>query len=106
MTNTGASGTVAKPVKDNNQDKSKDKHKDQAMDKTNSKDKGKHNVNLSWSGSSATNVDVWRNGAKIATTANDGAYHDNIGAKGGATYNYQVCDAGTSNCSNTDTVVF
>lgn len=68
--------------------------------------KGKHNVNLSWSGSTATNVDIHRSGQMIATTANEGTYPDNIGAKGGATYQYEVCDAGTSNCSNTATVVF
>jgi hypothetical protein len=67
--------------------------------------KGKQEVDLTWSGSSATNVDIYRDTFKI-TTANDGFYNDNIGAKGGATYLYKVCDAGTSNCSNTVTVVF
>jgi len=70
------------------------------------KDKGRQQVDLSWSGSTATNVDVYRGAGIIATTANDGAYFDNIGAKGSATYQYKVCDAGTSNCSNTVTVVF
>lgn len=68
--------------------------------------KGKQKVDLSWSGSSATNVDIKRDGNIIATTANNGAYRDNIDLKGGATYQYEVCDAGTSNCSNTVTVVF
>jgi hypothetical protein len=68
--------------------------------------KGQQQVDLSWSGSTATNVAIHRDGNVIATTANDGAYLDNIGAKGGATYQYKVCDAGTSNCSNTVTVVF
>ena len=68
--------------------------------------KGVHNVDLSWSGASATNVDIVRDGSVVTTTANDGAYSDNIGEKGGATYQYEVCDAGTSNCSNTATVVF
>lgn len=68
--------------------------------------KGKHQVDLSWSGSPASNVDIRRDGSVIVTTANDGFYNDNIGAKGGATYQYEVCDAGTSNCSNTATVVF
>ena len=68
--------------------------------------KGKHQVDLSWSGSTATNVDIRRDGNLIATTANDGFYNDNIGAKGGATYQYEVCDAGTSNCSSTVNVVF
>lgn len=68
--------------------------------------KGRHTVDLSWSGSSATNVDVYRNGSIVTTTANDGAYTDNIGAKGGATYTYKVCDAGTTTCSADVTVVF
>ena len=68
--------------------------------------KGKHNVDLSWSDSSASNVDIYRDGNLIMTTANDDFYSDNIGSKGGATYRYEVCDAGTSNCSNTATVVF
>lgn len=68
--------------------------------------KGKQQVDLSWSGSTASSVDIRRNGSLIATTSNDGAYNDNIGAKGGATYQYELCDAGTSNCSNTVTVVF
>ncbi|MCP4045046.1 MAG: hypothetical protein GY732_03555 [Gammaproteobacteria bacterium] len=61
---------------------------------------------ITWSGSSATNVDIYRDGSLKATTTNDGAYTDNIGAKGGATYQYELCDAGTANCSNTETVVF
>jgi len=68
--------------------------------------KGKHSVDLSWSGSTASNVDIRRDGNLIATTANDGFYNNNIGVKGGATYQYEVCDAGTSNCSATVTVVF
>lgn len=68
--------------------------------------KGEHRVDLGWSGSSASNVDIRRDGNLIATTANDGFYNDNIGAKGGATYQYELCDAGTSNCSNSVTVIF
>jgi hypothetical protein len=68
--------------------------------------KGKQQVDLSWSGSSASNVDIKRDGSLIATISNDGFYSDNIGAKGGATYQYELCDAGTSNCSSTVTVIF
>lgn len=68
--------------------------------------KGQQKVDLSWSGSSATNVDVKRDGIKIFATENDGVDRDNIDLKGGATYQYEVCDAGTSNCSNTVTVIF
>ncbi len=67
--------------------------------------KGKHWVDLTWNGSNADDVVVHRNAVEI-TTANVGFYSDDIGAKGGATYVYKVCDAGSSNCSNEVTVVF
>jgi subtilisin family serine protease len=68
--------------------------------------RGVHHVDLTWSGASGTNVDVYRNGAAVATTTNDGEYTDNTGNKGGASYVYQVCEAGTSTCSDTVTVNF
>jgi len=68
--------------------------------------KGLKNANLSWSGASGNDVDVYRNSAKITTTTNDGAYRDNIGTKGSGTYIYKVCGAGTATCSNNSTVVF
>lgn len=68
--------------------------------------KGIQHADLSWSGATSTSVDVYRNGAKITTTANDGAHTDNIGKSGGGTYTYRVCEAGTSTCSNDATVVF
>jgi len=66
-------------------------------------------VSYDWSfgdGAGSTQVDVYRGGAVVATTANDGAYTDATGNRGGATYTYQVCEAGTSICSGTVTVVF
>jgi hypothetical protein len=52
-------------------------------------------------------VDVFRNGAKITTTANSsGAYTDDLGRGASGTYTYQVCAAGTSICSNEATVTF
>ena len=42
----------------------------------------------------------------IATTANDGSYTDSTGDTGPARYTYQVCEAGTSTCSNSATVTF
>lgn len=70
------------------------------------KTRGRQNVDLSWSGANGGTVDIYRDGSVIATTANDGAYTDAIGAKGGGSYTYQVCEAGTSTCSATTTVVF
>jgi hypothetical protein len=67
---------------------------------------GRHTVDLSWSGSTAANIDIYRNGVVIATVPNNGAYRDSIGSGGNARYIYKVCDAGTSNCSNEVTVRF
>jgi subtilisin family serine protease len=68
--------------------------------------RGVQHADLAWSGAASTNVDVYRNGTLIATTANDGAFTDNIGARGGGSYTYQVCEAGTATCSNIVTVTF
>ncbi|MCW9015322.1 MAG: PKD domain-containing protein, partial [Kangiellaceae bacterium] len=70
------------------------------------KRKGRHNIDLSWSGATGSNVDIYRNGSLLTATANDGAYTDATGNRGGATYIYKVCEAGTSNCSAEVTVVF
>ncbi|HXF62263.1 MAG TPA: S8 family serine peptidase [Caldilineaceae bacterium] len=68
--------------------------------------KGIQHVDLTWSGATSTNVDIFRNGAKLTTTANDGLHTDNIGQKGGGAYTYKVCEAGASLCSNEVTVTF
>src|SRR6266700_1425150 len=68
---------------------------------------GRHTVDLSWSGSNAANIDIYRDGVVIATVPNNGSYKDFIGVRGGnARYTYKVCDAGTQNCSNEVTVRF
>ncbi len=68
--------------------------------------RGLQQADLTWSDAASTNVDVYRDGAVITTTANDGFYTDNINNRGGGSYTYQVCEAGTSTCSNTATVTF
>jgi PKD repeat protein len=72
---------------------------------TGTKVRGTKSADLSWSGATSTNVDVRRDGSVVATTANDGGYTDVIG-KGGGSHTYQICEAGTSTCSNTVTVNF
>jgi hypothetical protein len=67
---------------------------------------GRHTVDLTWSGASGTNVDVYRNNAVVATTPNDGFYTDSPGGRGHATYTYKVCNQGTQTCSNNATVTF
>ena len=70
------------------------------------KAKGTWQVDLTWAGATSTTVDVFRNGARIITTGNDGAYTDRIGKTVNGSYRYRVCEAGTSTCSNEVTVTF
>ncbi|OHA50433.1 MAG: hypothetical protein A2W59_01915 [Candidatus Terrybacteria bacterium RIFCSPHIGHO2_02_41_19] len=63
-------------------------------------------VDLSWGGATSGNVDVYRNGSVVTTTANDWAYTDHINQKGSGTFTYKICEAGKSACSNESTVAF
>jgi PKD repeat protein len=67
--------------------------------------KGDAKVDLAWSTSDPANVDVYRNGAKIATVAGTG-YTDTTGKTGPGSYTYQVCQATTEICSNQVTVTY
>jgi hypothetical protein len=58
-------------------------------------------VTLTWSGAMGASVDILRGAALIVTTPNDGSHEDRVG---GGTYQYRVCNAGTTVCSNTATV--
>ena len=69
------------------------------------KDKGRHHVLLEWTGGG--NVDVYRDGQLVASNRSAPSYDDNIGAKGGATYEHKVCVVNDqTTCSNTTTTVF
>jgi serine protease len=63
-----------------------------------------HGTDLYWAGAVGTNVDVFRNGRKVTTTANDGYHADWIWFPTGTTYTYKVCQAATTICSPTITV--
>jgi PKD repeat protein len=67
--------------------------------------RGVRYADLVWSGATSTNVDVYRNGELVFTTANDGAETDNLGRNSG-TFTYQLCEQGTTDCSNVATVIF
>jgi hypothetical protein len=73
---------------------------------TGRKVKGVQHVDLAWSGAASASVDIFRNGVKVVTTANDGAHTDNTGAKGGGSYTYKVCEAGTGTCSPDRVITF
>jgi PKD repeat protein len=61
---------------------------------------GLQKVKLTWTGAGTSMVDVFWNGKLRETTANDGLY---IRKVRNATYSFQLCEAGTSRCSNTVT---
>jgi PQQ enzyme repeat len=67
---------------------------------------GQRRAQLSWSGATSSRVDVYRNGALIVTTRNDGLYTDLIGGSGHGSFTYRVCEAGTQTCSSEATVTF
>src|SRR5574340_1196554 len=62
-------------------------------------------ADLSWSGAVYANVDVYRNGAFIITTPNDGAYTDKP-PKTTTSATYKVCETGTTVCSSVVTVTW
>lgn len=70
------------------------------------KQRGLQKADLTWSGAAATNVDIYRDGVIITTTANDGSHRDDINRRRGGSYTYKVCEAGTSTCSNEATLTF
>ena len=61
---------------------------------------------LDWTGASGASVDVYRNGARITTTPNDGHYVNSRKFQGAVTYVYKVCQAGSSTCSSEQSVRF
>ncbi len=64
-------------------------------------------TDLTWSGASTATVDIYRDGALIVNTLNDGFYTDAIGIKGRGTHTYRLCDANsTAHCSNTITIQY
>ncbi|WP_223668734.1 PKD domain-containing protein [Kangiella shandongensis] len=67
------------------------------------KQKGVIYADLNWTGSSASSFDVFRDGSNIASVSGT-SYTDNTGTKGKASFDYQVCEAGTSTCTNVVTV--
>ena len=67
---------------------------------------GRNTVDLSWTGTTSSNIDVYRNSLPITTVLNTGFYTDRTGTTGKATFTYKVCEAGTGNCSNQVTVRF
>ncbi len=67
--------------------------------------KTQNTARLSWGGATTTSIDLYRNGSRFLSTANDGSHNDTKRPKG--TYVYKVCNSGsTTICSPDVTVVF
>lgn len=60
--------------------------------------RGVQHADLSWSGTSGS-VAIRRNGTVVATVSGT-SHMDSTGQKGGGSATYQVCQAGTTTCSN------
>jgi PKD repeat protein len=77
------------------------------LNATGRKVRGLQKADLTWSGTSSGSVDIKRDGAIIAAGLSDtGSFTDDINSRGGGSYVYEVCEAGTNTCSNTATVTF
>ena len=67
--------------------------------------KGRQHVTLNWGDASA--VDVYRDGNLESSDVTGPSFDDNIGSKGGGSYEHYVCPTGsTVSCSNTTTTIF
>lgn len=61
-------------------------------------------VDVAWDGAQGDEVDIYRNGSLLTTTANDGSYRNQT-ARG--TYSFKVCEAGSDTaCSDEQTISF
>ena len=63
-------------------------------------------VQLTWAGLEADNVDVYRNDELIATVANDFLHTDRFARGAGGPWHYRVCAAGTTSCSENVELTF
>ena len=68
--------------------------------------RGLQKADLDWSDATGSQVEIYRDGSLVATTANDGFYTDNIDHRGGGSHTYQLCEVGGSPCSNEATITF
>jgi hypothetical protein len=76
-----------------------------ALSASGHKIKGVQQVDLVWSGVATAQCEIWRDGSLVTTASNSGNYSESLG-KGGASYDYQVCETGGGACSPVVAVVF
>jgi PKD repeat protein len=63
-------------------------------------------ADLTWTGFDGGTVRVFRNGALLATTTDDGAYSYRVGRRATGTDTWRVCDVQDGACSNDATVTY
>jgi PKD repeat protein len=73
---------------------------------TGAKVKGKHVVELSWSGAQGSFVSILRDEQAIGVVPNEGSYTDTPGGRGKGNYVYQVCEEDGTRCSAAVSVTF
>jgi hypothetical protein len=76
-----------------------------ALSATGYKVKGVQQVDLVWSGAATAQCEIWRDGSLVAIVPNSGNYSESLG-KGGASYDYQLCETGSGACTVVVSVVF
>jgi subtilisin family serine protease len=67
---------------------------------------GRKMADLTWSGAGTTQVDIYRDGTRIATVNNSGSWTHSTTERGGGTHTYQVRENGGSKVSNIVTVTY
>jgi hypothetical protein len=70
------------------------------------KTKCRQQAALTWTGLITNSVDIYRDNRLLLSATLSGRYTDPIGARGGGTYTYKVCVAGTASCTNVASVTF
>ena len=69
--------------------------------------KGKHTIDLSWTSSSGSPMDIWEGGSLVQANVSGAAWTHSTSNKGAGTYVHQVCESGgTTSCSNETTTVY
>ncbi|WP_406672055.1 cyanophycinase [Natronospira sp.] len=68
--------------------------------------RGRHHVDLSWTGLEDETAVVFRDGEEVAVVDDSDSYTDVPGGQGGGSYVYQLCDAEGARCSDSVTAEF
>lgn len=73
---------------------------------TGTKVSGRWRASLTWTGATSGQVEIFRNGSRIATVPNSGSFVDQTDLRGSGSLTYRICEVGSSTCSSTITINF